>query len=108
MKEYPLLEQQKNMLNNLRFMLQADNKNDINLARRLILEEPLIGDIILVNETRPLKTLMKHKFVNRFYNPDPYSFAYSHSKDYNTFCRIRQIARHMEDTVDHGIYFMYK
>lgn len=96
------------MLNNLRFMLQSNNKEDINLARRLILEEPLVGDIILVNETRPLKTLMKHKFVNYFYNPDPYPWAYSHSKDYNNFCRIRQIAQHMEDTVNYGIYFMYK
>lgn len=92
MKEYPLLKQQKNMLNNLRFMLQANNKNDINLARHLILEEPLIRDIILVNETKPLKTLMKHKSRNYYYY----------------FYKIRQIAQHMEDTVNHGIYFMYK
>lgn len=106
--KYPLLPEQKIMLENLIQMFRSGDSDTINLARQLVINEPLL-DIIVGTPTnkmnaKTLKNRVLHcKYKGTYYGRkiSPYSYSYV-NKEY------RSISIAIEATIKYGCYWMYK
>ena len=105
--KYPLLPEQKIMLENLIQMFKSGDPDTINLARQLVINEPLL-DIIVGTPTKinakTLKNRVLHcKYERTYYgkNISPHSYSYVNEE-------YKSIAIAIEATIKYGCYWMYK
>lgn len=106
-RKYPLLPEQRIMLLNLSCMFSSRDIETINLAREIVLNEPLLN-IIVGNPTcrKEAKTLYNSVQHCRYKRS-----CYSAEITYYSLKRVNDIystiAANIQETINQGFYYLY-
>ena len=107
LKKYPLLTEQKIMLENLISMFRSNDPDTINLARQLVINEPLLDIIVGIPTCRENIKTLKNKVLHCKYkktyfgNIRAYSYSYV-GREYQL------ISEAINTTINNGYYWMHK
>lgn len=106
MKTYSLLPEQKRQLENLIPMLKSRNDENINFARVLILNEPLLDIILCKNCTRTFHNLISHSKLKPL--TDYKKIYWGGDANTRMYDKFEKIAILMEYAVEQEIYYSFK